>query len=347
MAINSDIRDQAYQFFIQEAPELLQAIEAGLLTLRQERSTAKVHDLMRAAHSIKGGSAAVGLETIKSLAHHLEDIFKALYSEELEIDTSLESLLLQAYDCLRLPLIEQIAAGSFDSEQALAAADPIFAHIEERLGDAFTNADDRIPSSAELGVDIAKSIFEVDVAQGLERLATVVAHPQDYELAGELRAQAEVFAGFAELLNLPGFGAIAQTALVALNAHPDQALQIAQLALADFQAARLAVLASDCTQGGSPCAALANLAQASNAVREADVFRPFGWGNIKIHSRLADLLLQAYECLRSPLSDQIQKGKYVVASALAKAKPVFAQQKAQLGTDTADCRFMRYSSSRR
>jgi chemotaxis family two-component system sensor histidine kinase/response regulator PixL len=32
MAINSDIRDHAYQFFIEEAPELLQEIEEGLLT---------------------------------------------------------------------------------------------------------------------------------------------------------------------------------------------------------------------------------------------------------------------------------------------------------------------------
>lgn len=54
MAIDSDIRDQAYQFFIQEAPELLQLIEEELLTLRTERSTAKIHNMMRAAHSIKG-----------------------------------------------------------------------------------------------------------------------------------------------------------------------------------------------------------------------------------------------------------------------------------------------------
>jgi chemotaxis family two-component system sensor histidine kinase/response regulator PixL len=60
MAIDSDIRDQAYQFFIQEAPELLQVIEAELLTLRQERSTAKIHNVMRAAHSIKGGLPALG-----------------------------------------------------------------------------------------------------------------------------------------------------------------------------------------------------------------------------------------------------------------------------------------------
>ncbi len=61
MAIDTDIRDQAYQFFIQEAPELLQLIETELLTLKTERSKAKVHNLMRAAHSIKGGLPALDI----------------------------------------------------------------------------------------------------------------------------------------------------------------------------------------------------------------------------------------------------------------------------------------------
>ena len=251
MAIDSDIRDQAYLFFIQEAPELLQVIETDLLTLREERSTAKVHNMMRAAHSIKGGAASVGLETIKTLAHSLEDIFKGLHNEELEIDAEVESLLLQAYDCLRLPLMEQISTGQFNSDKALEMAEPVFAQIEAQLGHFLKQAAD-LPSSIELGVDIALSIFEVDIAQGLERLTAVLADPQAEEIAGELRAQAEVFAGIAELLNLPGFGAIAQTALAAIDAHPEQALPITQMALADFQAGREAVLAGDRTQGGSP-----------------------------------------------------------------------------------------------
>ena len=260
MALNPDIRDQAYQFFIEEAPELLQNIEAGLLNLRQDRSTANVHGIMRSAHSLKGGAASVELDAIKTIAHRLENIFKALYNETVEIDTDLESQLLQAYDCLRLPLMEQIATNQFDQEQALAIAEPIFAQIETRLGDALTQADNFIPSSSELGVDMAQSIFEVDVAQGLELLSQVVADPEHHPVAGELRAQADVFAGFAELLNLPGFGAIANTAIRALNAHPDKALEITQLALADFDAGRLAVLEGDRTQGGTPSPQLMALA---------------------------------------------------------------------------------------
>ena len=259
MAIDSDIRDHAYQYFIQEAPELLQVIESELLTLRADRSTAKVHNMMRAAHSLKGGSASVGLETIKTLAHSLEDIFKALFNPELEVDTEIESLLLQAYDCLRLPTMEQITTGHFNSDQAMAAAEPVFAEIEARFGDFIGGSAD-LPGSIELGVDIALSIFEVDIAEGLDRLEAVLATPETKEVAGELRAQAEVFAGIAELLNLPGFGAIAQTAIAAVDAHPAQALQITQVALADFQAARLAVMAGDRTVGGAPSLALAKLA---------------------------------------------------------------------------------------
>ncbi|MFP5272003.1 response regulator [Coleofasciculus sp.] len=260
MTLNPDIRDQAYQFFIEEAPELLQNIEAGLLKIRLDRSTANVHGMMRAAHSLKGGSASVELDAIKTIAHRLENIFKALYDKTVEIDTDLESQLLQAYDCLRLPLMEQIATNQFDQEQALAIAEPIFEQIEASLGDALTQADNFIPSSSELGVDMALSIFEVDVEQGLELLSQVVADPEHHPVAGELRAQADVFAGFAELLNLPGFGAIANMAITALNAHPDKALEITQLALADFDAGRLAVLNGDRSQGGKPSPQLMALA---------------------------------------------------------------------------------------
>ncbi|NET61536.1 MAG: hybrid sensor histidine kinase/response regulator [Symploca sp. SIO2E6] len=83
-----------------------------------------------------------------------------------------------------------------------------------------------------------------------------MANPSNYEVAGELRAQAEVFAGFGALLELPGFSAIAEASIAGLNAHPECALEITELALADFQAGREAVLAGNATEGGSPSVAL-------------------------------------------------------------------------------------------
>ncbi|MEM6445515.1 MAG: response regulator [Cyanobacteria bacterium P01_D01_bin.123] len=266
MSINSDIRDQAYQFFIEEAPELLHVIELGLMDLREDCSTAKVHDLMRSAHSIKGGAASVGLDGIKTIAHRLEDIFKALYSDDVVIDNDLESALLAAFDHLRNPLMDQIETGSCDAATALTQAEPLFELIEASLGEAFTSAENFIPSSADLGIDMAQSLFEVDVQQGLSRLSQVLATPDDYEVAGEVRAQAEVFSGFSELLGLPGFGDIAQIMATAVASYPDRALDILRVALVDLQAGRTAVLSGDRTRGGEPSAALIALMQGNAAI---------------------------------------------------------------------------------
>ena len=263
MAINSDIRDYAYPFFLEEAPELLQTIETGLLKLRQVRDTATVYSIMRSAHSLKGGAASVGLEAIKTIAHRLETIFRGLYSESLILDVELERQLLQAFDCLRLPLVDQFTQGHFDAEQALATAEPVLSQLEARCHDAIVMTQNFIPSSSELGINMVVSIFEIDVAQGLDRLADVLENPQACEVAGELRAQAEVFAGFAELLNLSGFAKTAQAAIQAIEKHPHRGLEITELALADFRAGRNAVLAGDMTQGGYPSMALLAFAESN------------------------------------------------------------------------------------
>ncbi|MGF1568766.1 MAG: response regulator [Nodosilinea sp.] len=261
MPTDPNIRDHAYQFFLEEAPELLQTIEAGLLALGQRRDIADIHQMMRAAHSIKGGAASVGLEPIKAIAHRLETLFKALYSEDVILDSALETELLRAYDCLRLPLTEQLAQGIFDGDLALALAEPVLQGLETQLAPAIAATENFIPSSSDLGVDMATAIFEVDVQQGLDHLAQVLEQPAAYEVAGELRAQAEIFMGFAELLDLPGFALIAQTTLAALAANPALAVDITRLAVEDFRQGREAFLTQGSTTGGEPSAALQTLTQ--------------------------------------------------------------------------------------
>ncbi len=262
MTIDADIRDQAYEFFIQEAPELLQVIETELVTLTQDRSTNKIHNMMRAAHSLKGGSASVGLPIIAELSHKLEDYFKTLHHPELEIDSELEGLFLQAFDCLKLSVTEQIDTGNVDPDYIAEVMAPTLGRIEEKLG-IFLGAETQLPNSIDLGVDIALSIFEVDIAQGLEGLRDVLDHPQDHVVAGELRAQAEVFSGISELLSMPGLGAIAQATIAALDANPSMVIEIAKIAIQDFEAARQAVIDGDRTQGGNPSQELMALVNSS------------------------------------------------------------------------------------
>ncbi|MCX7595924.1 MAG: Hpt domain-containing protein [Fischerella sp.] len=256
MIADSSIREQGYIYFLAEAPELLQQIEQELFSLSTDFSTAKVHALMRATHTIKGGAANIGLEVINKVAHYLEDIVKCLYKPNVIVDAQLQTLLVEAYECLRLPLTAELTGTSIDEEEILQRAATVFAKLQEKLGDAFED-NTHIPTSAELGFDIVQSIFATGVTQRLETIAAALKSATDVmEMAGLLYSQAEVFAGLGESLNLPGFSQIAQTIIKALETNTQEVFKIGELALADLQQARDAVLAGDRSQGGTPSAAL-------------------------------------------------------------------------------------------
>jgi two-component system, chemotaxis family, sensor histidine kinase and response regulator PixL len=261
MITDASIREQGYMYFLTEAPELLQIIEEELYGLADDRSTAKVHNLMRATHTIKGGAANVGLDTINKIAHSLEDIFKALYSPDVVIDSHLQTLLFQAYECLQLPVTSEITKANIDDEEILQRAATVFAKLQEALGDAF-GADAYIPTSEELGFDIVLSIFETGVSQRIDSIAEIlISPPAADELALFLRSQAEIFIGLAESLNLPGFGGIAKAIIAAIEAKPMQAKEIATSALDNLYQAKEAVMAGDRARGGEPSSALLQFAK--------------------------------------------------------------------------------------
>ncbi len=268
LAFDTEIRDQAYQFFIQEALEFLQILEEGLLNLRQERSIPLIHNLMRSAHSIKGGAASVGLQSIQHLAHQLETCIRALYQDSVTIDETLESLLLLAYDALQRPLMAQIETGHHDGETACLAMESLYAQIADHLGDAMQNDQD-LPSAAELGIDIVLAIFTGDVAAALTQLENLLQSPTETNLTEQLQTQASLFINLGELVNLPGFATIGRTIVQALQINPHQALSIGQAALVNLQQAQTIVLAGDRVQGGSPSAALTQWLQPPAILAEA------------------------------------------------------------------------------
>ena len=269
MITDAEIREQGYIYFLAEAPDLARIIEQEIFGLSEGYSIAKVHNLMRATHTIKGGAATVGLEIIQMIAHSLESAFKALYSPDLVIDNELQTLLLQAYECLRLALTGQMTGSVVNDEEILQRATLVFSQLQEKLGDKF-GADTQIPTSEELGFDIVQSIFEVGIKQRLESINKIIKDYQDdAELIDFLRSQAEVFFGLAQSLSLPGFGELAQTILLALQANPVQVQQIAEIALTDLQLAHKAVIAGDRTNGGAPSSSLKNLTKvATNKLSE-------------------------------------------------------------------------------
>jgi chemotaxis family two-component system sensor histidine kinase/response regulator PixL len=270
MITDSEIREQGYAYFLAETPELLQTIEQDLFGLLEDHSNQKIHELMRATHTIKGGAATVGLDNIKMIAHSLEDVFKALYSPDVTINSELQTLILEAYECLQLSVTAELTSNNINQEEIIQRATEAFAQIQEKLGDAF-GAEEHIPTSEELGFDIVQSIFEVGVTQRLESITDAIDNTlNDQDLADFLISQVDVFIGLSESLSLPGLRELCDAIKAALLAHPQKIHQIAELALADLQASQQAVLAGDRTSGGSPSPDLQALAQAhqDNIVEE-------------------------------------------------------------------------------
>jgi two-component system, chemotaxis family, sensor histidine kinase and response regulator PixL len=265
MPLDPDIREETYPYFLQEAPELLQTLEQGLLDLQDGCSINQINALMRTTHTLKGAAASVGLETIANIAHSLEDIFKVLCKPDVVVDSDVTALLFEGYDCLARPLRAEITGSLINTAEVLDRSAAIFAQLEARLGDCF-NQEDYLPTSEELGFDITQSMFEVGVTQRLNDLAQTIAQDPPDKVAATLQIHAEVFFGLAESLGLQGFGAIAAITLTALDQHPDQAVTIAQLALADFQVGRASVLAGDRTQGGQPSLALQQFVEPAQTI---------------------------------------------------------------------------------
>lgn len=255
MTFEPAISQQVPAYFLQEASELLQQIDTELQTLGRDFSIQKMHSLMRAAHTLKGAAASVGLDAIKTTTHSLEDAFKALCVPDATLTKVVEELIFEAYDCLQLLLSAQMSKAQVDESSILDRMASVVTKLQQNLGDQF-GQDGYLPTSTELGFDMTQSIFEMGVNQRLSELENALKSPEPKELRGILQTQADVFFGLAESLNLPGFGEIAKTTLMALKNNPDQVVKIATVALKDYRTGQNSILQGDRTQGGAPSSAL-------------------------------------------------------------------------------------------
>ncbi|MDJ0576739.1 MAG: hybrid sensor histidine kinase/response regulator [Xenococcaceae cyanobacterium MO_234.B1] len=272
MTNDPEIKNQVYQCFIAEASSLLPEIEQDLLSVLEEPNIDKIHNLMRNAHTLKGSAASAERETIGTVAHHLEDVFKALYSPDIDWDEELSALLWECYECLRESVTAEITQSSqrslddpeptgspLEETEILNRVALVFAKLQTKLGDFFER-EVPLPTSDELGFDVVGSLFAESMQQELQQLAVILATENAEQVAVTLSSEAEFFIGIAESYNLPGMKELAQTVLTALEKHPHQTMEIAKLALEDFQKARLAVVGGDRSRGGEPSLALQKLA---------------------------------------------------------------------------------------
>ena len=250
------------QYFLDESSELLQTIEQTLLELLEEKTVDKVHTLMRSAHTIKGSAANYELKTLETIAHHLEDVFQALYPSELEIDPELSFLLLEGYHCLKIPLSAILSNLTYDEQEILDRTAEVFAKLQTKLGDFF-GRETPLPTSEELGFDVVGLIFADSVPQDLQQLETAIATQDPEQVYTVLNGKADFFQELGVSYELPGLVEIAQATKTAMEHHQDEVLTIAQIALENFQQAYTDVLSGERTHGGHLCDRLRHWAELS------------------------------------------------------------------------------------
>ena len=145
--MNSDQQQQRIMgYFIEEAREHLQIIEQGVLNLQDVlHDSESVNELFRAAHSIKGGSAMLGVVSIQHVSHRLEDFFKILKENpNVNVDERLKSLLLAGFDPLS-ELLDELQ-GNFKISDELTTetnnrVKPVFAELESYLNQLVADID--------------------------------------------------------------------------------------------------------------------------------------------------------------------------------------------------------------
>ncbi|MEB3180858.1 MAG: ATP-binding protein [Nostocaceae cyanobacterium] len=265
MTIEPEIRKQGNIYFLTEAPELLHTIKREILSLSDGYNTSKMYNLLRATHTLKGSASNLGLEVIQEVAHTLESIFNLLYHHsEIVVDSNLRELLLQAHKCLHLILVLEITNSNINYDKYIQKTRLILGQLPNKLTGYTKNNFSRFPS-LKLDFDSVKFIWETCVGQCLERIYQAIKTEKDIaEFRDFLRSQAEILMAVGKSCDFPGFSAIARTTIVALEANPSQVLEIAEIALADFERGRQAILADDTpcepyrdrTRGGQPSLAL-------------------------------------------------------------------------------------------
>jgi two-component system, chemotaxis family, sensor histidine kinase and response regulator PixL len=201
-----DSEQQVRLQFLDEAQEYLTEIESGVLGMSAHGIERSVMDgVLRAAHSIKGGSAMMGYSTLSQL-----DFFKVLKLRPTEAkEEEVERLMLAGVDHLRQVTRSCREGATLSAAWLTETVQVTFDALHDRLGDP-QSEDAATLLSEEVGADMVVLLFETEVDSILNRLDEVLENPDLPCLQEEFAIAAQELAGLGEMLDLPTFRDLCQ-----------------------------------------------------------------------------------------------------------------------------------------
>ncbi len=260
-------------YFIEEAKDHLNTIEQGLLSLQSTiEDQEMLNEIFRAAHSVKGGAAMLGLTSIQHTAHRLEDYFKILQESHLRPDSPLESLFLRVFDTLEA-LIEQLQGPFGLTDEAttriMSEAEPVFeelkAHLQQLLKKepSTTVVKAEAPKSTKVlqepeeltplltppqftkdNTQVLPATFKRDVLIELREMLQLFKQQDSLEHRIALQAHCDRLIKLDEKLDLPGWGELLETSKAAIAHNPNSYRQLAGLIIKEIKQAQELVLAN-------------------------------------------------------------------------------------------------------
>src|SRR5512139_316243 len=121
------------EFFLVEAGEHLQNLNAGLLALEKTpEDRAVIDELFRAAHTLKGSAAMMGFQGISDVAHKAEDMLGLFRSGSIPITRDTLNFLFDSVDAVKL-LVDGIASTTPDDPLVVETIAQSFKSIVETV----------------------------------------------------------------------------------------------------------------------------------------------------------------------------------------------------------------------
>jgi chemotaxis protein histidine kinase CheA/ActR/RegA family two-component response regulator len=271
-------------YFIEEAKDHLNTIEQGLLRLQATIEDAEtVNEVFRAAHSIKGGAAMLGIESVQQTAHRLEDYFKILKESPIQTDRTLESMFLQVFDGLQ-SLVEELQGpfGLTDdkSKEVMTDLEPVFGQLEAHLNTLAAHApaaapaatpakpaSTAAPTAAHTEESALKLVFRSDVPGHLREMLGLFKQTDTADSRAALQTVCATLQQIGEQFELSAWCELAQAAYRAVG-NPEQTYRaLAPVVIKDLKQAQEQVL-NGRGDGITPSAAMQELLPPPSALPE-------------------------------------------------------------------------------
>ncbi|MEL6779027.1 MAG: Hpt domain-containing protein, partial [Cyanobacteria bacterium J06597_16] len=209
-------------YFIEEAKDHLNTIEQGLLNLQSTIEDAdKANEVFRAAHSVKGGAAMLGIESIQKTAHRMEDYFKVLKEAPVQVDRTLETMFLRVSDGLK-DLLEQLE-GPFGltpekAQEIMADVEPVFTQLESHLNSLVEATGRSSMLAASVGGGSSEDLkvsFKRDVASLLRQMLTTFKQADTPDARKKIQEMCAQLIAVGEQFDLPEWCDLIETARIA------------------------------------------------------------------------------------------------------------------------------------